>query len=217
MAYGFSGNRPGKGKSLCDATDNYTVVDVETTGLDSWAELIEIGAVRVRGHQVAEEFQIFVRPSYSVPREITMLTGITNSMVRAAPLPDEAVKAFLKFAGGDILLGHNVNFDVNFLYDASRRFLSSPLANDFVDTRKLTKKFFPHLADHKLATLKGHFRIVTDQAHRAVHDCVATKQVYDVCRLEAEKNGMNVEQYFKSIARAERKAAAQRRALRGAG
>ena len=62
------------------------VVDLETTGGSAQTEAItEIGAVKVRGGEVLGEFATLVDPGRSIPPQITMLTGITDSMVLQRP------------------------------------------------------------------------------------------------------------------------------------
>ena len=46
-------SRPSKGKSLLMFPEDYTVIDIETTGYDpKWDEIIELAALRVRGGKV---------------------------------------------------------------------------------------------------------------------------------------------------------------------
>ncbi|WP_312016606.1 3'-5' exonuclease [Bradyrhizobium japonicum] len=69
-----------------DPDQDYVVVDIETTGAWSSGDRItEIGAVKVRNHQVVDEWQSLVNPQRPIPAKIVELTGITNQMVRDAP------------------------------------------------------------------------------------------------------------------------------------
>src|SRR6476469_756132 len=64
----------------------FVVVDLETTGGSSMTEAItEIGAVKVRGGEVLGEFATLVDHGRSIPPQITILTGITDTMVYNAP------------------------------------------------------------------------------------------------------------------------------------
>ncbi len=68
-----------KGNSLIKELDDYTVVDIETTSLDSRnGEILEISAIRVRNKKVVDTFSKLIKVSY-VGSFTTQLTGITNA------------------------------------------------------------------------------------------------------------------------------------------
>jgi DNA polymerase-3 subunit epsilon len=81
-----------------DPEQDYVVVDVETTG--GWASgdrITEIGAVKIRNHQVVDEWHSLVNPQRAIPAKITQITGITNEMVRGAPVFAEVADSFMRF------------------------------------------------------------------------------------------------------------------------
>ena len=52
-----------KGKDMFDFPEDYTVIDIETTGLNpDENEIIEVGAVKVRDRKIIDEFSSFVSP-----------------------------------------------------------------------------------------------------------------------------------------------------------
>lgn len=172
--------RPCKGKSLLKALDDYTAVDIETTGLSPYyCDIIEIGAVRFRSGKAQEEFEMLIDPGYRLPREIVTLTGITDAMLRSAPTLSEVLPAFREFLGEDIVLGHNVHFDINFLYDKSVALGLEPLRNNFVDTMRLSRKFYPQYSHHRLGDLMDRFGIVRDEAHRGLADSYSAAACYE--------------------------------------
>jgi DNA polymerase-3 subunit epsilon len=92
------------------------VVDAGTT--DGWANgdrVTEIGAVRVRNHEITDEWHSLINPQRSIPVHITRLTGMTNDMVRDAPLFAEIADSFMGFMGDGVFVAHNVNFDYGFI------------------------------------------------------------------------------------------------------
>ena len=133
-------------------TGEFCVFDTETTGLDPGVEyMTEIGGVIVRNGEVMEEFDTFVKPGKPITPKITEITGITNEMVADAPSEKEALEAFLKFAGGRILVGHNVHsFDMRFLRAAAKR---SGISLENVTAQR--------------AHLPHHAPVRRDDAHRA--------------------------------------------------
>ena len=167
-----------KGESLYDFPSDYTVVDIETTGLYGDCEIIEVSALKFRGENMVDSFSTLVKPEQPISPFITELTGITNEMVEFAPDITEVMKAFYEFVGEDILIGHNVNFDVNFLYDNLWRHNGLVLDNSFVDTLRLSRKALPFLSDHKQSTIAAYYGINTDGAHRAHKDCEICNRCY---------------------------------------
>ena len=158
----------------------FVVVDLETTGGSAPTEAItEIGAVKVRGGEVLGEFATLVDPGRSIPPQITMLTGITDSMVDDAPRIDAVLPAFLEFIRGTVLVAHNAGFDVGFLKAACAR-LDLPWPKPaVVDTvrlarRVLTRDEAPSVRLGALAPLLGS-TVAPD--HRALTDARATVDV----------------------------------------
>ena len=165
-----------KGQSL---NDTYVVFDLETTGFSSIKDkIIEIGAVKVENGVITDKFSTFVNPKVPIPFEITNLTGITDSDLVGAPTFREILPRLRDFLGGYTLVGHNVNFDINFLYDRIYRETGEHLNNPYLDTKKLAKTVVPGLSHYSLEALCKHFGIAGNH-HRAVDDCELTEKVLD--------------------------------------
>lgn len=78
----------------------------------------------------------------------------------------------------DIIIGHNVNFDIDFIYDSMVDNLGEYLSNDYIDTLRISRKLLPELKHHKLDNLIDYFNLAKRNEHRALNDCVLTNQVY---------------------------------------
>ena len=171
--------RPYKGESINKQASDYTVVDIETTGLNpAMEEIIEIGAIRVRNGEETGRFSELIKPSVPISPFTTNLTGISNQMVADARSAEEVLKDFREFLGSDIIVGHNVNFDVDFLYDHCEMRQLPPLNNDFIDTLKVSRRVLPMLHHHRLSDLAEYYSVSYEGAHRAVNDCAITNKVY---------------------------------------
>ena len=156
----------------------YVVFDLETTGLESVRdEIIEIGACKVVNGRIDEVFSTFVNPKRHIPREITELTGIDDSMVENAPTINYVLPDFYKFCYGSTLVGHNVSFDIGFIYAAGKR-LSYNFDNPLKDTIEMARQKLPGLKNYKLGTVVERLNIVLDNAHRAINDATATAKVF---------------------------------------
>lgn len=132
-----------KGKSLLKIPTDYTVVDIETTGYcQRYCNIIEVGCIKYRAGKETAQYNTLIKPPKNnvgeyVDGYIESLTGITNEMLNSAPTFDNVAKDLWQFIKGELLVGHNVNFDINFLYDTLSSFNSAwVLNNDFVDTLK---------------------------------------------------------------------------------
>lgn len=174
-----AGYLPGMGRVVSRPLSNYVVIDVETTGLDSEKDrIIELAAVRVVRNEVVETFTSLVNPDFEISDFISNLTGITNEMLADAPRIQDILPSFLDFIGDAVVLGHNVVFDVKFVYCACMRCFSDGFPNNFADTLRWSRRLFPEYRSHKLKDLIKRFDITVDDQHRALSDALAAHQCY---------------------------------------
>ena len=172
-------DRDYKGNRIDSYVDSYTVIDLETTGLSPHSDqIIELSAVRVRNGKVVDTFSSLVNPQIHIPSKIESISGINDSMVAEAPVISEILGQYLDFIGKDVVLGHNVHFDVNFIYDNSIKVFQKPFTNNFIDTLYLSRKILPDLEHHKLSDIAAYYNIKSDNAHRAYYDCLTTNSIY---------------------------------------
>lgn len=172
--------RENKGNSLIALDKDYIVFDIETTGLDSkYDEIIEISGVKVKDDKIIDTFSSLVKPVNPISTFITELTGISNEMVAASPSIDVVLPQFMNFIGDNILIGHNVNFDINFVYDALENIgYEKALTNNFIDTMRLGRYLLKNLRHHRLMDLAAHYNISYEGAHRSLTDSKITYEVY---------------------------------------
>ncbi len=157
----------------------FCILDLETTGTAPDANgITEIGAVLYQGGEELGTFQTLVNPGREIPPFITVLTGITHSMVVGAPKIDEALPTFLEFMGDAVIVGHNVRFDLSFLNAAAMHLGYGRLANRWVDTLGLARRLLRgEVRNLKLDTLAAHLRSPHKPTHRALDDAQATAWV----------------------------------------
>lgn len=165
-------NRYLDGKLLLAYPDDYTVLDIETTGLSPQNDYItEISAIKYRNNRRVDEFSSLVKPELSIPYYITRLTGINDAMVADAPAIDEVILSFMDFLADDIIAGYNVAFDLSFIAENLAGYYAKRLANDYVDVMKLAQNELPFLGRPKQTAVAEYFNIATAGAHRALVDC----------------------------------------------
>ncbi len=189
-----------KGKSLLDFPSDYTLIDIETTGLDpNYDEIIEIAAIRIRNNMIDSTFSTLVKPERLIDSFITELTGITNDMVaNSLPIEPNLYKLH-SFINNDILLGHNVNFDVNFLYDNYIKYTPYLFKNNFVDTLRLSRKVYPDLGSHSLSYLTRSLGIISKTSHRAEADCLTTYSLVNSMINTISNTGESIESFVQRM------------------
>lgn len=189
-----------KGKSLIDFPSDYTLIDIETTGLDpNYDEIIEIAAIRIRNNMIDSTFSTLVKPERLIDNFITELTGITNDMVaNSLPIEPNLYKLH-SFINNDILLGHNVNFDVNFLYDNYIKYTPYLFKNNFVDTLRLSRKVYPDLGSHSLSYLTRSLGIISKTSHRAEADCLTTYSLVNSMINTISNTGESIESFVQRM------------------
>lgn len=172
-----------KGKNVNGFIDNYVLVDIETTGLSPiYDDIIEIGAIKVINNKMVDEYNQLIKIDRNLPKMITDLTGITDEMLETGKMPSIVLEEFVNFIGDDVIIGHNVNFDLGFLYNKCKKYLGYTLNNDYIDTLYLARKLVPNSINHKLGTLAKLFNISYEGAHRGLKDVEITYQVYNKLR-----------------------------------
>lgn len=171
--------RTNKGKSLLAEVSDYVSIDIETTGFSpTFDEIIELGAVKYRNGVEVDTFSSLVNPYVLIDDFVSQMTGITNEMLASAPPLEEVLPKYIDFLGDDILVGHNIHFDVNFIYDACENLNLPPFDNDFIDTMRLAKRMYKELNNHKLDTLINFFSLPPRTLHRGLGDCELTAKCY---------------------------------------
>ena len=192
--------REHKGKSIIGFPSDYVVVDIETTGLNpSYDEIIELAAIRVVDNVQVDTFSSLVKPMNPIGNFITDLTGITNDMVSKAPTIEDILPKFSEFVGSDIVVGHNVNFDINFIYDNLMGCSQKAFDNDFIDLLRIARKALPELDNHKLKTVSNYFNVNTSGAHRGLKDCEITDECFNLCKEVAAQRFGCIDKFIKAF------------------
>jgi DNA polymerase III epsilon subunit family exonuclease len=150
---------------------DFVAFDLETTGLERDAdEIVEIGAVRVRGGRIEDRMSCLVKAEKPLPPLVESLTGLTKDMLEAARPPKECLEEFLSFADGLPLVAHNSDFDASFLEHALSKAGLPPLANAVFDSLLLARMAWPAQDSHRLESLVEALGIPPQKAHRALPD-----------------------------------------------
>ena len=158
---------------------DYIVIDLEMTGLHPKRDaILEVGAVRVRNHEIQETLGFFVNAGRSIPAEVTELTGITQEMADQGCTPEEALYRVADFVGDDIWVGHNILYDYSFLKQQAVN-VRLPFEKQAVDTLHIARACMQEPQSKSLESLCDFLGIVRVKNHRAVEDAKATCALYE--------------------------------------
>lgn len=159
---------------------DFVVVDIEATGAKLPPNrIIELGAYKIRGRQIVDKFLTLVNPEIAIPRFVMTLTGISNEMVKPAPLFADVAPRWLDFVQDAVLIAHNAPFDTNFLnHEIARVYPGQRMINTHLCTVTLSRRTVPGLSNYRLETVADHFSIPILARHRAGSDALATAEIF---------------------------------------
>ncbi len=170
-----------------DELSDYVAFDLETTDLDVDAcEVVELGAVRVRGGVAVDRFHSLVRPARAISPQAAEQHGYDTAAVAEAPAFGEIWPAFRSFVGSDLLVGHNArNFDLPVL---TRMASGMPGADNLVvfDSLVPARALYPNGAG--LEALAERFGLDGGRAHHALDDSeTLVKVLAELTRRRAQR------------------------------
>lgn len=132
---------------------------------------MEISAIRFYDFRPAELFTTLVRPPCKIPAKAQAIHHITDDMVAGAPTFGEVVVSLESFIGKSNLVGHNLPFDLGFLYRAGLD-LTRP-SRKYFDTYALSRAADPE-GRHDLSSACERYGIIPEHVHSSRDDCLAT-------------------------------------------
>ncbi len=187
--------------SLRDAV--YTVFDIETTGLSAQEDkIIEISALKIKGHQVVDRFDAFVNPEEPLSSFTKELTGISDRDVKAAKTIDEVLPEFKTFFQGTILVAHNASFDMAHIEENLKRLQLHDGPYPVIDTLEIARQLYgDKLKRFNLKAVAKHFKVELTRHHRAEYDTRATTDIFLSMLADLDKEGVRTFDDLKNLAK----------------
>ena len=184
-------------RTVLDNIFPFVVIDTETTGLrPAGNDIIEVSAIRFeKGFVPVSCFTTLLRPREPIPEEASRVNHITDDMVQDKPAFSEVAEALSAYISKCNIVGHNLEFDLKFLFvcgadlpEKKRYFDTLALAKqtltcprstvwDEVEERRVSVDYWD-VEDYKLTTLCDYYKIYRDDAHRSLSDCYATALLF---------------------------------------
>lgn len=171
-------------------SETIVVFDTETTGLNVFEDdILQIAAVKMcRGEVVpGSEFTVYIDTCKEIP---PMLGDIENPIIEERKHHQllshaDALRQFIGYAEGCVLLGHNADYDYHILDYNLRRYLPDVVLHDIhpscLDSLRLVRLIHPELKEHKLKYLLAVLGLEGTNSHLADDDVNATRSVVVHC------------------------------------
>ncbi len=155
----------------------YCFLDLETTGFSPEKDsIIEISFITVENGTKVDEYDQVIQPDKSeISDFVSHLTGITTEETQEKGVKFKDIKDVVQKKIGDaVIVGHNIDFDINFL-----------IANGIdlkkhkrIDTHELARILLPQEESFALEVLTQKYGFSHENAHRAMSDVLASWDLY---------------------------------------
>jgi DNA polymerase III alpha subunit (gram-positive type) len=167
--------------SLCDTSAAAFYFDLETTGLNPYADsIIEIG---ISTSDCSKSLSVLIQPPHPISPQVEYITGIKQSMLEkegtdllsAIRLLHSFIREHLSSSKQKVwLIGHNsIGFDRIFYQRALETVKVRPLrpSIQWFDSLYLARYSLPQMNSFKLISIAKYLKKANSQEHRALADC----------------------------------------------
>lgn len=171
----------------------FAYLDVETTGLDpaSGDKVCEIAVIKSLNGQIADEFVTIVNPGRSIPERAVSIHGITDAMVRNAPLFRDIASDLLNFLDDAVIVAHNARFDLEFLRSELKNVDLLLPKNDVIDTLGIARRHY-NFPSNSLGDIARYIGLPIDKQHRALADVMTTKGILEFFLRDLDVRGIRL-------------------------
>jgi len=164
----------------------YCFLDLETTGFEpSKDSIIEVSLVVIENDvEIGRVDRVIIPDKSPMSDFVSQLTGIDQTEIDSdgvyfTEVKDE-VQALVK---GTVIVGHNIDFDINFLKGNGIDMTDV----ERLDTHELARILLPKESSFALEVLTKNYGFAHESAHRAMSDVLASKRLFEMLleRIEA--------------------------------
>ncbi len=161
--------------------DELVSFDCETTSLNvTEAEIISIGAVKIRGNKIlaSESFYVLVKPEGMMQAANVTVHGLRPKDLTDGIPVDEAIYRFLDFIGGRPLVGYYLEYDVAMVNKFLKPMLGIKLPNRQIEVssiyyqQEVKKTIYNNDIDLRMATMVKNLNIPDLPRHDALNDSI---------------------------------------------
>ncbi|WP_416191036.1 3'-5' exonuclease [Neisseria sp. CCUG12390] len=162
--------------------DEMVSIDCETTSLNvKEAEIISIGAVKIRGNTIltSEPFYVLVKPEGMMEATNVTVHGLRPKDLSDGITVEEALYRLLDFIGGRPLVGYYLEYDVAMIDKFLKPLIGIPLPNRRIEVsavyfkQEVKKNFYYNdYVDLRMASMIKTLRIPDLPRHNALNDAI---------------------------------------------
>ena len=171
----------------------FAFLDVETTGLDpiSGDKVCEIAVVKTIDGQIADELVTIINPGRTIPERAVSIHGITDAMVKSAPLFRDIANDLLDFLSDTIIVAHNAKFDLEFLRTELGNLNLSLPQNEVIDTLAIARRYY-NFPSNSLGDIARNVGVLVNKQHRARADVIITKGIFEFFLKDLGERGIRL-------------------------
>ena len=175
----------------------FTILDTETTGLNvnEGHKILSFGAVKIKNDSIInnEILDEFVNPERDIPFASRNIHYITEDKVKDKPNIFEIEKKISDFIENTILVGHNIDFDINIIKSELFR-LNKINIIEIMNNKKIfcTMKYYENQFNKSKPSLaECYFKLYNKMiagAHNSKYDIVYTMKIFEKYLKNIKKN-----------------------------
>jgi DNA polymerase III subunit epsilon len=173
----------------------FIIIDMETTGFSPQRgdEILAMAAAKTVNGIVKETYFTLVCPEKAIPPHISALTGIQAEDVQHAPRLWEALRSFLSFIHGGVMIGYHIGHDLLFLNHFLWTHYRTKWTGRFLDMQPIAE-MIRHRPFPTLDAALQYYRISCEKRHTADGDVQAMAELW--ARLLEELKMRNIETLY---------------------
>ncbi|WP_439425298.1 3'-5' exonuclease [Oenococcus alcoholitolerans] len=156
---------------------NFIAMDFETANSDPWSA-VSLGLVLVNDNHISGNWYSLIKPAGNFSPFNSRINGLTaDDVVDSPSFPEiwQQIKDY--FQDLPTVVGHNIRFDNNVL-KSSLNYYGIPSPHYVsLDTVLISRKFHPHMSDHKLNTVALDLGVDLQHHHTASDDALAAAEI----------------------------------------
>lgn len=161
--------------------ETWLIVDTETNGLFQPVYVVEIAAQKMCGWEpVGDPFQMLLNHEVPIDPGAEAVHGYSREYLRLhGEDPRRAHQAFHDYAGELPIVAYNLAFDWGRVLAPEYRRLGVPVSGTKgFCAMTLARRVIDETPNHRLETLKQHFRLGDERSHRGLNDVKTTVRLF---------------------------------------